>query len=163
MNPADYEAWYNSTRGRWVGQTEYRLLLKLLSPQPSEHILDVGCGTGWFTRRVAGVPEVSVTGVDISESWLAFARNHDSGSSYCMADAVSLPFADDSFDRVFSVTALCFVPDWPCALREIVRVSRKGFVVGLLNRNSLLWREKGRGGGSGAYRGAYWYTRQEIH
>lgn len=163
MNPDDYDAWYNSARGCWIGETEARLLLKQLAPQSGEHILDVGCGTGWFTRRVAELAGVSVTGVDINESWLTFARSRDPVSRYLMADALSLPFANDSFDRVFSVTALCFMPDWPRALREIVRVSRKGFVVGLLNRNSLLWREKGRSGGCGAYCGAHWHTRQEIH
>lgn len=162
MNPDDYDAWYNSARGRWIGETEAQLLLKQLAPQLGEHILDVGCGTGWFTRRVAELSGVSVTGVDINESWLAFARSRDPVSSYFIADALSLPFVDDSFDRVFSVTALCFMPDWPRALKEIVRVSRKGFVVGLLNRNSLLWRQKERGSGSGAYRGAHWHTQQEI-
>ena len=43
-----------------------------------------------------------------------------------------------------------------------LRVARRGCAVGLLNRRSRLYRDKGRDGGSGAYRGARWYTPAEI-
>ena len=162
MNPADYDAWYDTARGRWIGETECRLLISLLDAQVGESALDVGCGTGWFTRRIGGLTGSNVTGVDLNGEWLAFARNRDMDSIYLQADARDLPFAEDSFDRIFSVTALSFVPDWKRALREILRVTSKRFVIGLLNRNSLLWSEKGRNGGEGAYRGAHWHTRQEI-
>jgi SAM-dependent methyltransferase len=159
---AKYDSWYDSARGRWIGDTEYRLLVNQLRPRPAEHILDVGCGTGWFTRRFADLPGVAVTGIDLIPDWLAYARGRDPVSTYLQADALDLPFADDSFDHVFSVAALCFVPNWTGALREILRVTRKRFAVGLLNRHSLLWREKGRGGGAGAYRGAHWHTPHEL-
>lgn len=159
---AAYDSWYDSARGRWIGDTEYRLLARHLRPQPGERVLDVGCGTGWFTRRFAGLSGVDVTGIDLDADWLAFARSRDTASSYLQADALGLPFADASFDHVFSVAALCFVPDWTSVLREILRVTRKRFAIGLLNRHSLLWRAKGRGGGAGAYRGAHWHTPQEL-
>lgn len=41
-------------------------------------------------------------------------------------------------------------------------MSRRRFALGLLNRNSLLWLQKGRGDGSGAYRGAHWHTTGEV-
>jgi len=162
VNPAEYDAWYDSPRGRWIGEAEYRLLLDLLGPRPGERLLDVGCGTGWFTRRLAAMPGLHVTGVDVDAQWLEFARGRDARSAYLTGDARALPFADRSFDRVVSVAALCFVADWRVALEEILRVTRSRFAIGLLNRNSLLWREKGQGGGSGAYRGAHWHTHREI-
>jgi len=64
---------------------------------------------------------------------------------------------------VLSVTALCFIEDQLAALREMLRVCRRRFALGLLNRHSLLWRQKGRGGGVGAYRGAHWHTVPEVH
>jgi hypothetical protein len=45
---------------------------------------------------------------------------------------------------------------------RIVRVSRRRFVIGLLNRHSLLWLDKGRQGGNGAYCGAHWHTGAEV-
>jgi ubiquinone/menaquinone biosynthesis C-methylase UbiE len=104
-----------------------------------------------------------VVGLDSDAEALAFARAQSAGCvSYVHGDATALPFADAAFDAVLSITAMCFVEQWPRALAEIVRVSRRRFVLGLLNRHSLLWLGKGRHGGSGAYQGAHWHTRAEI-
>ena len=162
MNPAEYDAWYDSSRGRWIGQAEYQLLLDQLKPQPGERVLDVGCGTGWFTRRLAALPGLQVTGIDLNAEWLQFARTRDASAEYLGADARALPFPDEYFDLVVSVTALCFVPDWRAALKEMLRVIRGRFAIGVLNRHSLLWRQKGQDGGSGAYRGAHWHTTSEL-
>ena len=51
MTPADYDAWYAPPRGCWIGETEYALAARLLAAQPGDSLLDVGCGTGWVTRR----------------------------------------------------------------------------------------------------------------
>ena len=162
MNAADYDAWYDTPRGRWVGDAECRMLLRAVEPRQGESLLDVGCGTGWFTRRMAQLPGVQVTGLDINADWLAYARECDAASDYIEGDALALPFADSCFDGVVSIAALCFTADWRRAVGEVVRVSRGRFAIGMLNRRSLLWREKGRNGGSGAYRGACWVTPEEL-
>ncbi|MDP2433927.1 MAG: class I SAM-dependent methyltransferase [Pseudomonadota bacterium] len=149
MTPAEYDAWYDTPRGRWIGETEFRLLQRRLALQPGETLLDVGCGTGWFTRKFAAGNGWNVTGLDNDPARLAYAR--------------ALRFADAGIDRVVSVAALCFIDDWRQALSEMARVARRRMVVGLLNRHSLLWREKGRGGGTGAYQGAHWHGAGEIH
>lgn len=161
MTPETYDAWYDTPRGRWIGETEFALLRRMVDAKPGDSILDVGCGTGWFTRRfAAGVSPV--TGLDASPAMLAYARAHGGDEHYVEGNALALPFADASFDLVVSVTALCFVEDWPRALSEIVRVTRRRFVLGLLNRHSLLYWQKGRHGGAGAYQGAHWHTRSEV-
>ncbi len=162
MSPADYDAWYNTTRGRWIGETEFSLMHRLLAPRPGETILDVGCGTGWFTRHFAASNGWNVTGLDTDVARLAFARAHCRNERYLEADARALPFADASIDCIVSVAALCFIGDWRLALSEMARVARRRIVVGLLNRQSLLWREKGRDGGKGGYEGARWHTADEI-
>lgn len=126
-------------------------------------MLDVGCGTGFFTRELAARMSGPVVGVDINPEWVAYALHRDGGrASYAVADARALPFSDASFDCVVSVAAICFVSDEEAAVREVVRVARRRFAVGLLNRSSLLWLQKGRGGGRGAYRGAHWHTASEA-
>lgn len=162
MKAAEYDAWYDTPRGRWIGEQEYRLVVGQIAPQPGDRILDVGCGTGWFTRRLTMQPGLDVTGIDIDAASLEFARSRDTRTNYLRGDARHLPFEDGSFDWVVSITALCFVADWPLAMSEIVRVCRNRFAIGLLNRHSLLWWQKGRNGGQGAYQGAHWHTMQEI-
>ena len=162
MNPAEYDAWYDTPRGRWIGETEYALAARGLAAEPGDSLLDVGCGTGWFTRRAAA-DELVATGLDPNPAWLDYARAHSGPAlSWVEGDARALPFADASFDHVLSIAALCFVEDERQAVAEIVRVAKRRFVVGWLNRNSLLYREKGRDGGSGAYRGARWHTVAEL-
>ena len=162
VTPEQYDAWYYTPRGRWIGDVEWALLRSALELRPGDSLLDVGCGTGHFTRRAAA-EGARVVGLDVDERELEFARRHSSQTvRFQRGDATCLPFEDRSFDKVMSVTALCFVPQWQKAIAEIVRVSRRRFTLGLLNRNSLLWLQKGRGSGSGAYRGAHWHSVAEI-
>jgi SAM-dependent methyltransferase len=162
VEAAEYDAWYDTPRGRWIGETEFRLLSHQVSLKAGNNVLDVGCGTGWFTRRLARQPGPNVTGLDVDARALAFARSRDVLSNYVLGDALQLPFEDESFDLVISIAALCFIRNWPAALSEIVRVCRGRFAIGLLNRHSLLWRQKGQDGGAGAYRGAHWHTAREV-
>ena len=158
MLAEDYDAWYRTPRGAWIGDLEYGLLRRMLAATPHSSVLDVGCGTGYFSRRFAR-DRHAVTGIDRDPAMVGFARGHRAASEgYLVADALALPFADRSFDYCVSVTALCFVRDERQALAEMVRVVRRGIALGLLNRRSLLYWQKGRRGGSGAYRGAHWHT-----
>lgn len=162
MTPERYDAWYETPRGRWIGEIEYRLLVELLRPAAAARILDVGCGSGWFTRRFAR-DGYRMTGVDLDAGMVAFARAHRTATEdYLVADACALPFAPYEFDCCVSVTALCFVRAQARALAEILRVSRSRIALGLLNRRSLLYLAKGRGGGKGAYRGAHWHRAAEA-
>lgn len=161
MKPENYDAWYDTPRGRWIGETEFTLMFRALESKPSDTLLDVGCGTGWFTRRFAN-HGLSTVGLDPNPEWLDFAKAHAGTEQYIEGNALSLPFADASFDLVVSIAALCFVEDWPHAMSEIVRVTRRRFVLGLLNKHSLLYMQKGRHGGSGTYQRAHWHTRDEV-
>lgn len=154
MDPAAYERWYHSARGRWIAEREYALLERLLGPRPGERLLDVGCGTGHFSRRFAQAG-LAVTGIDPDAAALAYAGGLGGGVRYVRGAAERLPFPDASFDRSIAVTSLCFVARPAAAVREMLRVTRGPVVLGLLNRRSLLYRRKrGRGG----YRGARWDT-----
>lgn len=162
MSPEQYDAWYITPRGRWIGEIEYRLLIELLRPAPGASVVDVGCGSGYFARRLAR-DGYRVSGIDLDPAMIAFARAHRAATEdYCVGDARMLPYADRSFDHAISVTALCFVREERRALREMLRVSHRSVGLGLLNRYSLLYLQKGRGGGQGAYRGARWHRPREA-
>ncbi len=163
MDAESYDRWYRTPRGQWIGQREASLVLDCLQPGPGESLLDVGCGTGYFTRTLASSIDGQVVGVDLNPEWVEYARRRDAGkASYEVADARALPYAKGSFDLVVSVTALCFIADELAAAREICRVARRRFAVGFLHRHSLLWLQKGRHGGQGGYRGARWHAAHEA-
>ena len=69
MDAQDYEAWYHTTRGRWIGDVEFDLLKRMLRLEKGESLLDVGCGTGYFTRRFAAESELRVVGLDPNLTW----------------------------------------------------------------------------------------------
>ena len=152
VKPDRYEAWYHTPRGRWIGDTEFGLLMQLLQPPSGASLLDAGAGTGYFSRRFAAAGFI-VTGLAPDTAALSYAREQDTRVSYLQGTVTALPFADRSYDYCAAVTSLCFVPQPAAALQELWRVCRQGVVLGLLNRPSLLYRRKrGRGG----YRDARW-------
>ena len=157
--PSDYEAWYHTPRGKWIAAAEYSLMMDLMQPGPQAGILDVGCGTGYFSRCLASAGH-AVTCLDPDEAMLGYAVEHRAGDMrFVRGDARALPFADNSFDHCIAVTSLCFVADPEGALAEIVRVAEKSVILGLLNRDSLLYRQKH---GRGSYQGARWDRRSEV-
>lgn len=158
MKPADYEAWYHTPRGAWVSDTEFALMRRVLNPQAGERLLDVGCGTGHFTRRFAQLG-LHVTGIDPDPAMLDFAKSQAQHITYQIGLAEALPYEAASFDHVVAITSLCFVKQPERALQEMWRVCQKSLLLGLLNRHSLLYRQKFNRGG---YRGARWDTKTTV-
>ena len=152
MEPAEYEAWYHTARGKWIAGVEWKLLLDLMQPKADTTLLDVGCGTGHFSRRFADLG-LNVTAVDSNQATLDYARQQSEEVHYLPANALSLPFVNDSFDYVSAITSLCFVESPQQALQEMWRVTRRGLLLGLLNKHSLLYWQKRH---SRSYAGARW-------
>jgi ubiquinone/menaquinone biosynthesis C-methylase UbiE len=131
-----YEDWYAS-RGRRADRLEKQLLARLLANfSGAKTVLEVGCGTGHFTRWLAD-QGLRAVGLDISPAMLAEATKRN-GVPYVVGDALALPFADGSFDIVAFITTLEFVANPQRALSEAVRVARLGLLLGVLNKHSLL-------------------------
>ena len=99
----EYDEWYEGV-GRFAAldrpgwNEELRALERTIAALPPARTLDVACGTGYLTRHLGG----EITGLDQSESMLAVARERVPDASFVRGDALELPFADDSFDRVFT-------------------------------------------------------------
>ena len=121
---------YLSAVGRLIAETELR---------PGESVLEVGCGTGvlcrWLTRETSG--RNPVTGMDVNTFFLRegaeIARREGVAEavSFREGSAEQLPFADNSFDVVFSSTVIQRV-NADLMLPEMVRVTRPGGRVAVL-------------------------------
>jgi ubiquinone/menaquinone biosynthesis C-methylase UbiE len=137
--PVAYDKWFTTPIGSLVKKFEAELVLELLKPRPGEIILDAGCGTGVFTLDILSLGS-KVIGIDISLPMLVQAEKKLKGFPFSMvlADLLNLPFLENSFDKVVSMTALEFVDDGKRVVEELFRVAKKGgdIVVGTLNRLS---------------------------
>jgi SAM-dependent methyltransferase len=98
-------------------------VLEWLAPQPGEHILDLGCGDGQLTERIVQAG-ANVTGIDASPKMVAAARARGIAAEEGSAEA--LPFADHSFDAVFSNAALHWIRNQEAMMSEVHRILRPG-------------------------------------
>jgi demethylmenaquinone methyltransferase/2-methoxy-6-polyprenyl-1,4-benzoquinol methylase len=112
-----------------------RSFAKILE-QPGVKVLDLCCGTGDMAlalRRQA--PRAEITGADFSHTMLVLASKKNSQANrikWIEADALQLPFPDQSFDLVTSAFGFRNLADYDAGLREIFRVLRPGGECGIL-------------------------------
>ncbi len=99
--------------------------------EPGTRLLEIGCGVG-AVMAVLGeeFPGIALTGVDVEAKQLEFARTHlaEAGieATLLQADALALPFGDESFDHVWMMWFLEHLADPVAALREARRVLAPG-------------------------------------
>jgi SAM-dependent methyltransferase len=133
----DYDQWYETPAGRLHDEVQKSDVRRLLRPaQAGSRLLDVGCGTGHWSRFFASLG-YTVVGVDISEGLIGVAQTRAGPNfRFAVADALGLPFADHCFDVVAAMATLEFVSDMSSTLKEMFRcVKQEGVVlIGTLNR-----------------------------
>jgi phosphatidylethanolamine/phosphatidyl-N-methylethanolamine N-methyltransferase len=108
-------------------------LITSLELSPGQTVLDAAVGTG---LNLPAYPEgVSVTGIDLSHGMLDHARSKQVSANVTLkvADLENLDFPDDSFDAAASGFTLCVVNDPVRALQEILRVTKPGALVAILD------------------------------
>jgi SAM-dependent methyltransferase len=98
-------------------------VVEWLAPQAGERILDLGCGDGQLTERLAQWGAI-VTGADADPRMVEAAKGRGLDAHQAMAE--SLPFADAAFDAVFSNAALHWVRDQDAMMAEVRRVLKPG-------------------------------------
>lgn len=130
--PFLYDAWIRFW-GSFIGGDEQMrsCALSLLAITPSDKVLDVCCGTGKLTLMIADKAQNGETvGLDNSPAVLNLAKRKDrlSRISFIKADAKSMPYAGNYFDKVVICGALHEMPKAARAivLKEIYRVTKKG-------------------------------------
>ena len=132
-----------------------------------QRVLEVGCGLGTDLRQFA-LGGARVVGLDLSLRSVRLTRQHfatfGTPGFFCQGDSENLPFADGSFDVVYSFGVLHHTPDTQQAIDECYRVLRPGgeFILMLYNHASwavrvdphlraIVWWLKGRALPPGAF------------
>jgi len=108
----EYDDWWlgvglYSDRSRPGWEEELAELARTLGSLPPARTLDVACGTGFITQHLPG----DVTGLDQSERMLAIARVRIPTATFVAGDALELPFADGTFDRLFTSYFYCHLEE----------------------------------------------------
>jgi SAM-dependent methyltransferase len=136
-----YERWFRPSLTRLVTPQSLdeaqRLSVQLLGLDGRETVLDIACGTGNFTRAIASVLDAEsslVVGLDLSVPMLreAVAKAAHVGLRnvrYVRGDALRLPVASASCDRVHCAGAFHLMPNPPQAVLEMARVVKPGGIV----------------------------------
>ena len=123
--------------------------LALMDLKPNDRVLDLGCGTGWASRRMARIVKGGeVVGVDVADEMLRRAEASSrefNNVRYLWGSAESLPVADNYFSKVLSVESFYYYADQGAALNELRRVMAPGGRLFILinlykdNHYSLRW------------------------
>jgi demethylmenaquinone methyltransferase/2-methoxy-6-polyprenyl-1,4-benzoquinol methylase len=134
-DPRDVAAMFDDVAGRYdltndvlsLGQDRFwrRAVVEAVDAQPGERVLDIAAGTGTSSEPFAD-RGVHVVPADFSLGMLAVGNRRRPDLGFTAADAMRLPFADDSFDAVTMSFGLRNVADTGAALREFLRVTRPG-------------------------------------
>lgn len=139
LKPESYAGYGNEEASRWMARrtAERQAAFFLPHLRPGMEVLDCGCGPGTITVGLArrAAPGQCV-GIDIDATQVELARAHAASQGvtnvrFEAATIYELPFADASFDAVYSNTVIGWLDDPLAALREIYRVLRVGGVVGI--------------------------------
>lgn len=134
-DPADVAAMFDEVAEKYditndilaLGQTRRwrSAVRKALNPRPGDVILDIAAGTGTSSAAFASTG-ATVIPADFSLGMLEVGQKRNPGLPYTAADALHLPFADNSFDAVTMSFGLRNVSDRAVALREFLRVAKPG-------------------------------------
>lgn len=109
----------------------HQLLDLLASAQVNlcgKKVIDVGCGTGFFSQ-ILTAKGAEVTALDLSSGMLDVARQKNAAEQYICADMEALPFADQTFDIIFSNLGIQWCSDLSLTLTELHRVTKSGGVM----------------------------------
>ncbi len=136
-----YDDWYKTKLGNFVDKVETKCVFDLFKVRKGMKVLDVGCGTGNFSIKLAKMG-CEVIGIDISEEMLKVAKDKAKKEGlnikFYNMDVYDMKFEDNCFDGVISVTAFEFLKDPDKAIEEMFRVLKpKGYLlIGTINKDS---------------------------
>ncbi len=132
-----------------VGDLSFRrrivTLLDYLDVQPSDKILDAGCGEGFYLMLLDELYGCQIVGLDNDPQILERAKRwvgEKSNVKFVVGGVTKLPFEDESFDKIILSEVLEHVPDDRQALNEVYRVLKKGGTLGITVPNHdypFLW------------------------
>jgi ubiquinone/menaquinone biosynthesis C-methylase UbiE len=116
----------------WMNKGNLRIhldTLAVLNAEADDKILEIGMGNGFFVKEIlAKHPSIIYTGCDFSELMIEESQKINADwiskgqANFILSDVASLPFADNSFNKIFTINTIYFWEDESKALNELKRV-----------------------------------------
>jgi SAM-dependent methyltransferase len=129
----EFDRWAEAGRGEGMEQEHLPITLPVLEKMRlarTANVLDVGCGSGWLSRRLAKLaPEGRVVGMDISEEMIRHARRASADFDNLMfvtAEVAEIPWQPNFFSHAISVESSYYWPDLAAGIKDIYRVLNEG-------------------------------------
>ena len=129
----EFNRWAEAGRGDSMEQDHLPITLPVLSKMrlaASDNVLDVGCGSGWLSRRIGkAVSEGRLVGMDISDEMIRIARRNSADQHnlmFVVGEVAEIPWQPDFFSHVISVESAYYWPNPAAGIKEIFRVLRPG-------------------------------------
>src|SRR5437016_3630908 len=129
----EFNRWAEAGRGEGMEQEHLPITLPVLEQMrlaPTDSVLDVGCGAGWLSRRLAKlVPQGRVVGMDISDEMIRHARRASvdfDNLLFVTGEVAQIPWQPNFFSHVISVESSYYWPDPGAGIRDIFRVLSEG-------------------------------------
>lgn len=158
----DYDLFFVSQLGKQVFKYESKAILNNLNLRNGLRILDVGCGTGVFTKLLAQ-KDLDVKGVDESEKMLSYGKLKPelANVEFVSGSAECLPFPDAHFDRILCAFMLEFAVNPGKVVTEMIRVLKPGGIMVIVTLNSRgVWAKERVG--EGVYANAKFRSPSEL-
>jgi SAM-dependent methyltransferase len=129
----EFNRWAEAGRGDSMEQEHLPITLPVLSKMrlaASDNVLDVGCGSGWLSRRIGKVvPEGRLVGMDISDEMIRIARRNSVDQHnlmFVVGEVAEIPWQPNFFSHVISVESAYYWPNPAAGIKEIFRVLQPG-------------------------------------
>lgn len=107
----------------------HRNTLSILNTKADDNILEIGMGNGFHVKDILSIhPNIQYTGCDFSELMVEESKKLNADwisrgkANFIFSDATSLPFANNSFNKIFTINTIYFWEDKIAVLSEIKRV-----------------------------------------
>ena len=123
---------YFSRSTKRIANLFIKNILKTLKEFNAKSILDIGCGTGYITKKIKNSLDVEIVGCDINTDRLSIASK-TFGKELVIADITKLPFKDSGFDAVIALDLIEHLSDINTAIGEIKRVLKNYVIITVPN------------------------------
>lgn len=113
------------------------IVIPLLNLKKDDILLDIACGTGIFIESIKEKDKnIKITGVDFAQNMIDSAARKFPDTDFIVADVASLPFKDNTFNKVICLNAFPHFEDKTQAIKEMERTLKKDGILLLAHTNS---------------------------